>query len=110
MAIINHDEFWRTGAVRIRANAPDPFAGLRGRAYISARRLDKPVGKLQDSKAEAALREAEKNLIKAINEPTADAAGAKIYYLESRSVNPIPSRPGLRFYPTGQWTLGGGDQ
>lgn len=32
-------------AVRIRSSAPDPFHGLRGRAYIDARGLDPKVSR-----------------------------------------------------------------
>lgn len=35
-----------TGAVRIRASAPDPLSGLRGHAYIAARKLGKPSQRL----------------------------------------------------------------
>ena len=34
------------GAVRVRATAIDPHAGLRGHAYIAARGLDRPAGRL----------------------------------------------------------------
>lgn len=33
------EQAWRAGAVRTRVSAPDPFAGLRGHAYLAARGL-----------------------------------------------------------------------
>lgn len=42
---IDYDELWIPGAVRIRASAPDPYAGLKGRDYIKARGLG--VGHVQ---------------------------------------------------------------
>lgn len=36
---IDYDQLWIPGAVRIRASAPDPYAGLTGHAYIKARGL-----------------------------------------------------------------------
>lgn len=35
--------------VRVRASAPDPLAGLKGRDYIRARNLDQPVQRVQTS-------------------------------------------------------------
>lgn len=68
MPVFDPDLYWHAGATRIRANAPDPFAGLRGRAYIAARQLDrKPLERL-DSKATAEAKiQSRENLIKAIN-------------------------------------------
>jgi len=66
---INFDDFWIVGSVRIRASAPDPYAGLRGRAYIAARKLDqRPLEKIESQAAADAKAESAKNLIKAINQ------------------------------------------
>lgn len=40
------NEHTAPGRVTVRANAVDEFKGLRGAAYINARRLDKPVKRL----------------------------------------------------------------
>jgi len=40
------DDQWIVGAVRVRAAAADPFAGLRGHAYIAARGLNASVPRL----------------------------------------------------------------
>jgi hypothetical protein len=53
MPAFTPDPCWSPGAVRIRAKAFDPFAGLRGRAYIAARQLDQNRVKRLDSKATA---------------------------------------------------------
>lgn len=46
---VNH--MWTTGEVRVRASAPDLYAGLRGHAYIAVRGLNQPVERIvnQDS-------------------------------------------------------------
>lgn len=35
--------------IRVRATSTDVFAGLRGHAYIAARKLNKPITKVQTS-------------------------------------------------------------
>jgi rRNA processing protein Krr1/Pno1 len=42
---VDYDQLWVPGSVRIRASAPDPYAGLKGRDYIKARGLG--VGHVQ---------------------------------------------------------------
>jgi hypothetical protein len=73
---IDYDQLWIPGAVRIRASAPDPYAGLTGHAYIKARGLgvghvqrldafDKAavVQRLDTEKRAAAAKEVAGNLI-----------------------------------------------
>ena len=45
MPLIEADN-WTVGPARVRASSPDPYAGLRGHAYIAARGLNKPVQRL----------------------------------------------------------------
>ena len=75
MKTVNFDDFWQVGPVRTRAKALDPFAGLRGRAYIAARMLGQnPIERL-DAKATAEAKDqSRKNLIKAINAQPLNAA------------------------------------
>jgi hypothetical protein len=68
MKRIDYDDFWTVGVVRTRAKAFDPYAGLRGRAYIQARKLDQNRVKRIDAKATATAKsESGKNLINALN-------------------------------------------
>jgi len=95
----NIDYAWAIGRISTRANAPDPFAGLRGRAYISARKLDQcEIRKIKDARVEAALREGQEALIEAINQPA--RADRKNVFL-------LPSAPKeeRRCYPLPELTL-----
>lgn len=70
------------GQMRIRAKALDPYAGLRGRAYIVARQLDQNPLERLDAKATAeAKSESRKNLMNAINQrPLAADANSNVAF------------------------------
>ena len=95
---VNFDDFWQLGPVRTRAKALDPFAGLRGRAYIAARMLGQnPVERL-DSKATAEAKEqSRKNLIKAINARPLDASVKSEVVLASGSKTALKRHGDRRF-------------
>jgi hypothetical protein len=72
---VNFDDFWQVGPVRTRAKALDPFAGLRGRAYIEARMLGRNQVERLDAKATAEAKDqSRENLVKAINQRPLDAS------------------------------------
>lgn len=60
------DHYSCAGKIRLRAKALDPFAGLRGRAYLQARSLDTAPPKHLEAEAQIKS-ESRENLIKAIN-------------------------------------------
>ncbi|SDH05454.1 hypothetical protein SAMN05216320_109126 [Duganella sp. OV458] len=43
----NEQALAESPVVRIRASRPDPYAGLKGHAYIKARNLAQPVKRVQ---------------------------------------------------------------
>jgi hypothetical protein len=95
---INFDNFWILGSVRIRASAPDPFAGLRGRAYIAARKLDQRRIERFDAKSTAETKsEFRKNLMNAVNRYPAVRIGGNTYWLASGSLDFLPN-PARRYY------------
>jgi hypothetical protein len=52
MPLFITDPNWRPGSTRVRATAPDQYAGLRGRDYISARNLSPKVTRIQHNAAD----------------------------------------------------------
>jgi hypothetical protein len=103
---INFDDFWTLGSVRTRAKAPDPFAGLRGRAYIAARKLDKkPLEKIESQADAEAKSEARENLIKAINQRPAIAVGGQIFLLASGSTDWLPGKGDRRWFLLPELTM-----
>lgn len=46
------------GIVTVRSTAPDPYEGLKGHAYIKARKLNSPIQRVQTS-AQTATPQAE---------------------------------------------------
>lgn len=98
MPLIAPDLFSFPGPVRIRASAPDPFAGLRGRAYIAARKLDKPVARIDDPAAANAKNESRENLISAINQRSAPASRTPKFVLASGSMEFLNESGDRRFW------------
>ena len=96
---VNFDDFWQLGAVRTRAKALDPFAGLRGRAYIAARGLGQTSVERIDSKATAEAKDqARQNLINAINQRPLDASVKSKFMFTSGSKDFLNSNDDRRFW------------
>jgi hypothetical protein len=103
---VNFNDFWILGSVRVRAKAPDPFAGLRGRAYITARKLGQmPLKKIESPADAEAKRESRENLVKAINQRPATAVGGQIFWLASGSVDWLPEKSDRRWFPLPELTM-----
>ena len=103
---VNFDDFWIVGSVRVRAKAPDPFAGLRGRAYITARKLGQmPLKKIESPADAEAKGESRANLVKAINQRPAVAVGGQIFCLASGSTDWLPGHGARRWLPLPELTV-----
>lgn len=101
MPLIKPDLHSNAGKVRIRANAPDPFAGLRGRAYIAARKLNTPLTRPVDPIAAQIQADARENLIQSLSQRETPFPGKPKFVLcgVSGSMDFLSECGDRRFWP-----------
>jgi hypothetical protein len=92
------DDALFTGFMRVRVSAPDPLSGLRGSAYIAARKLGQWQREtIKAQEAAEADAEAEQQRIKSINQRPASAGqGRTNIVFMTGSADPLPGVNGNR--------------